>query len=100
MDEIKEIIKYEGNDKYFFALASNGKDKYYLIYGAVNTISIESKRDSDFFDLCSGNGFTITEHSIKVVIDLASRHYSALKIIILNSKEEYEHVVAVVKELV
>lgn len=100
MDEIKEIIKYEGNNKHFFALASNGKNKYYLIYGAVNTISIESKRGSDFFDLCNGNESTITERSIKIVIDLALQHHSAFKIILLNSKEEYEHVVAVVKELI
>ena len=91
-----ELVKYEGNDKCIFALLKESDaEEYYLLYSKVNNLFLEHKRDSDYSDMCLNKGIVITQYSTTITIDLAN----GFKIVSLDSKKDYETIIAVVKEL-
>ena len=91
-----ELIKYEGNDKCIFGLLKESDaEEYYLFYSKVNSLLLENKRESDYTDMCLNKGIVITQYSTTITIDLAN----GFKIVSLDSKKDYESIIAVVKEL-
>ena len=92
-----EIIKYEGNDKYFFALIKE-KEKNYLFAGKVNDITIDTEKDEVSF----------WPETIKYVRNIYSKleisfqmreDNSLFKLFELSSEKEYETIISVVKSL-
>lgn len=98
-----EIIKYEGfgstKNKYFFALTKE-KDNYYMFFANVANVSIEIQNESDSIDF---NEHLTTRFvfnkSANLKIDFLNEHNTLFKTIQLKSKEDYDTIITVVKDL-
>ena len=100
-----EIIKYEGfgstENKYFFALIQDKeKNTYYMFFANVANIAIELQNETNSIDFTEN--FTtrfITNKSASLKFDFLSKHNTLFKMIQLKSKEDYDTIITVVKDL-
>lgn len=98
-----EIIKYEGfgstENKYFFALTQE-KDIYYMFFANVGNTTIELQNESQSIDF--NENFTtrfIFNKTANLKIDFLSKNKTLFKMIQLKSKEDYDTIITVVKDL-
>ena len=100
-----EIIKYEGfgstENKYFFALIQDKeKNTYYMFFSFFSNIAIELQNETNPIDFTEN--FTtrfITNKSASLKFDFLSKHNTLFKMIQLKSKEDYDTIITVVKDL-
>jgi len=100
-----EIIKYEGfgsaKNKYFFALTQDKeKNTYYMVFSNVTNIAIELQNENNYIDFTEN--FTtrfITNKNASLKIDFLNKNNALLKMIQLKSKEDYDTIIMVVKDL-
>jgi len=98
-----EIIKYEGfgstENKYFFALTRE-KNIYYMFFANVGNISIETQSEESEINLDQHFLFQFVRNkTANLKIDFLSKHNTLFKTIQLKSKEDYDTIITVVKDL-
>ena len=95
-----KLIQYEGNEKYFFALTQDDKENYYMFFANVGNVFIESQCDNNYIDFYKE--FTThfsSNKSANLHIDFLNKDQVLFKMIQLKSKEDYNTIITVVKDL-
>ena len=99
---IKEVLKYQGNEKYICILCLNDEDKMIVIYALTGKLSIESRSEETDYDLGLSRRYVfsyINHCEINIQI-LEAKDSSLLHIIEIDNEKEYNHICAVVESLV
>lgn len=99
---IKEVLKYQGNEKYICILCLNDEDKMIVVYALTGKLSIESRSEETDYDLGLFNRYVfsyINHCEINIQI-LEAKDSSLLHIIAIDNEKEYNHICAVVESLV
>ena len=99
---IKQVLKYQGNEKYICILALNEKDELFVFYALTGKLSIEARSEEMDYDLNLFNryAFSYINHGEINIPILAAKDSSLFHIIKIDSEKEYEHICIVVESLV
>lgn len=99
---IKQILKYQGNDKYICILGINEKDELFIFYALTGKLSIEMNEEKEQYDI-DGCRRLVFCHSqdceVKIPIEV-NKNAHLFSIIKIDNEKEYEHICAVVESLV
>ena len=99
---IKQVLKYQGNEKYICILCLNEKDELFVFYALTGKLSINTNKETEYCDLGLTEKFiihTLSECEINIPI-LAAKDLSLFHIIKIDNEKEYEHICSVVESLV
>ncbi len=99
---IKEVLKYQGNEKYICILALNEKDELFVFYALTGKLSINMNKETEYYDLGLTKKFTfqtLAECEINIPI-LTTKNSSFLHILKIDNEKEYNHICSVVESLV
>ena len=99
---IKQVLKYQGNEKYICILALNEKDELFVFYALTGKLSIEARSEEMDYDLGLIKRYVfshINHYEINIPI-LEAKDSSLFHIIKIDSAKEYDHICSVVESLV
>lgn len=104
-----KLLKYEGNDKYFLGLVIEPGDeetnsKYYILSGKIAKIEMEiSSEENHYCDYDSNLGYSkmcITNETFgQIILNLARNNNILFNLVKINSIDEYDKIIPVVKML-
>lgn len=99
---IKNILKYQGNEKYICILFLNDKDELFVLYALTGQLNIESCREESDITLNGSKRIAFTYlDSCEIKIPIYKTKNSAFfHIIAIDNEKEYDHIRAVVESLV
>ena len=98
---IKEVLKYQGNDKYICILGINEKDELFIFYALTGKLSIEINKEKEEYDIscCQRLIFCCSkDYEIKIPLEL-TKNNSLLHILKIDDEKEYNHICSVVESL-
>lgn len=98
---IKQILKYQGNDKYICILGINEKDELFIFYALTGKLSIEINEEKEEYDIsgCQRLIFCCSkDYEVKIPIKVTKNSH-LFHIIKIDNEKEYEHICAVVESL-
>lgn len=97
---IKQILKYQGNDKYICILGINEKDELFIFYALTGKLSIEINEEEYDISGCRRLIFGYSkDYEVKIPIKVTKNSH-LFHIIKIDNEKEYEHICAVVESLV
>ena len=99
---IKEVLKYQGNEKYICILCLNDEDELFVFYALTGKLSIETRSEETDYDLGLFNRYVfsyVNYGEIKIPI-IETKQSHLFHIIEVENEKEYEHICAVVESLV
>ena len=99
---IKEVLKYQGNEKYICILCLNEKDELILFYALTGKLSIEVNREETDIEInsCRRIVFSHTNnYEIKIPIEVTKNSH-LFHIMKIDNEKEFEHICSVVESLV
>jgi hypothetical protein len=99
---IKQVLKYQGNEKYICILVLNEKDELFIFYALTGKLSININKETEYCDLGLTEKFiihTLSECEINIPI-LAAKDSSLFHIIKIDNEKEYDHICSIVESLV
>lgn len=99
---IKQVLKYQGNNKYICILCLGENDKLFVFYCLTGDLSVDINKEETDFEINTVQRiiFSYTnKYEIKIPI-LATKNSHFYHIIEINDLKEYDHICAVVESLV
>ena len=99
---IKEVLKYQGNEKYICILCLNDEDKMIVLYALTGKLSIESRSEETDYDLglFKRYVFSYINHCEINIPILAAKDSSLFHIIEIDNEKEYKNICIIVESLV
>lgn len=99
---IKEVLKYQGNEKYICILCLNDKDELFVFYALTGKLSIETRSEETDYDLglIKRYVFSCVNYGEINIPILAAKDSSLFHIIKIDNEKEYGHICSVVESLV
>lgn len=99
---IKQVLKYQGNEKYICILCLNEKDELIILYVLTGKLSIELNEEREEYEItgCQRLIFShLGNYEIKIPLE-TTKNNTLFHVIKIDSEKEYDHICAVVESLV